>query len=66
MDTGSITVHDYDISVKYSEFADSSFENKLEKLGAALDAQCISEDMYMSKLYDDTLTPDEYARESSG
>lgn len=63
MDTGSITVHDYDISVKYSEFADSSFENKLEKLGAALDAQCISEDMYMSKLYDDTLTPDEYARE---
>lgn len=63
MNTGKITVHDYDISVKFSEFADSSFENKLEKLGAALDAQCMSEEMYMAKLYDDTLAPDEYERE---
>ena len=63
MDSEKITVRDYDISVKFSEFADSSFENKLEKLGAALDAQCISEEMYMAKLYGDTLPADEFERE---
>ena len=63
MDTNHITVHDYDISIKFSEFADDSFENKLDKLGAALDAQTISEDMYMDKLYGDTLSPEEHDRE---
>lgn len=63
MDTNHITVHDYDISIKFSEFADDSFENKLDKLGSALDAQTISEDMYMDKLYGDTLSPEEYDRE---
>lgn len=61
--SGEMTVNKYNISVKYSEFADDSFENKLEKLGLALDSQCISEDMYMEKLYGDTLTAEEYARE---
>lgn len=61
--SGLMTVNKYNISVKYSEFADDSFENKLEKLGAALDSQCISEDMYMEKLYGDTLSNEEYQRE---
>lgn len=61
--SGVMTVNKYNISVKYSEFADDSFENKLEKLGAALDSQCISEDMYMEKLYGDTLSNEEYQRE---
>ena len=63
MDSEKITVRDYDISVKFSEFADDSYENKLEKLGAALDAQCISEEMYMTKLSGDTLPADEFERE---
>jgi len=55
MDTKKITVQDYDISIRFSEFADDSFENKLEKLGAAFDAENISEEMYVEKLYGDTL-----------
>lgn len=63
MHTGIITKKDYDISVKFSEFADDSYENKLEKLGQAFDNQLISEDMFMKKLYDNTLTKEEYDKE---
>lgn len=63
MTTGKITVTEYNISIKFSEFADDSYENKLEKLGAAYDSQQISDDMYMSKLYGDTLSDDEYEKE---
>lgn len=63
MDTGMMTVQDYEISVQFSEFADDSFENKIEKLGAAFDAENISEEMYMKKLYGDTLTDADYETE---
>lgn len=59
MNTGKITVKEYDISVIFSEFADDSFENKLEALGKAYDNGIISEEMYMRKLYGDTLTVSE-------
>lgn len=59
MNTGKITVQEYDISVIFSEFADDSFENKLEALGKAYDNGIISEEMYMRKLYGDTLTSSE-------
>lgn len=63
MRTGKITVKEYDVSVKFSEFADDSYETKLEKLGAAYDSQNISVDMYMSKLYGDTLNRADYEKE---
>lgn len=63
MDTGKVTVPKYDISVKFNEFADNSYENKLEKLGQALDAENISEDMYMEKLYGNSLSRADYERE---
>lgn len=63
MHKGKITKSDYDISVKFNEFADDSYENKLEKLGQAFDNQLISEDMFMKKLYDNSLTKEEYQRE---
>ena len=63
MTKNEITVKDYDISIKFSEFADDSYENKLEKLGAAYDSQQISDDMYMDKLYGDTLSRADYNRE---
>lgn len=63
MQKGEITVQDYDISVKFSAFADDSFENKLEKLGAAFDAENISETMYIDKLYGDTIPEEEKQRE---
>lgn len=63
MNKQEITVKEYDISVKFSEFADDSYENKLEQLGAAYDSQQISDDMYMQKLYGDTLSRADYNRE---
>lgn len=59
MDTGAVSVHAYDISVKFNEFADDSFENKLEALGKAYDMEEISTDMYLNKLYGDTLSAEE-------
>lgn len=58
-----ITVKEYDIAIKFNKFADDSFENKLERLMQAFDAECISERMYMQMLYDNTLSPEEYERE---
>lgn len=63
MDTGAVSVHSYDISVKFNEFADDSFENKLEALGKAYDMEEISTDMYLNKLYGDTLSAEERAAE---
>lgn len=65
MTTGKITVQEYDISVKYSEFADDSYENKLEKLGAAYNDELISDEMFMQKLYGDSLSRADYNRELS-
>lgn len=63
MHSGQITVTDYDISIKFSEFASASFEDKLETLIMALDSQAISVDMYLQKLYDGALSDKEYKRE---
>ena len=63
MHEGKITKFDYDIAVRFSEFADDSYENKLEKLGDAFGNELISEEMYLEKLYGDTLSDHEYERE---
>lgn len=63
MDTDQITVREYDISVKFSEFADDSFENKLKVLGEAFDSENISEEMYINKLYGNTLSRADYDKE---
>lgn len=63
MHTGKITKQKYDITIKFSEFADDSYENKLEVLGKAFDNELISEEMYMDKLYGDTLSDKEYEKE---
>lgn len=63
MHKGEISKFDYDITVKFSEFADDSYEAKLEVLGSAFDNELISEEMYMDKLYGDTLSRAEYQKE---
>lgn len=63
METGCITVHHYDVSIKFNEFANDSFENRLEKLGAAFDTANMSEKMYMQKLYGDSLSDADFAEE---
>ena len=63
MNSGKITHKEYDISVKFSEFADDSFENKLQKLGEAYNAENLSDKMFMTKLYGDTLSDAEFEEE---
>jgi hypothetical protein len=63
MHTGQLTKKQYDISIKFSEFADDSYENKLETLGQAYDAQNISDEMYMNRLYGQSLSKEEFNRE---
>lgn len=63
MHTGQAPVQEYSISIKFSEFADDSYENKLKVLGQAFDAENISEKMYMEKLYGDTLSEEEFETE---
>lgn len=63
MKKGSVTCTDYSISIKFSEFADDSFENKLQKLGEAYVKGTISTDMYLDKLYGETLSKSEKEKE---
>lgn len=63
MKTGYVTCKEYDISVKFSEFANDSYENKLKILTSAYDSSSISDDMFMKKLYGDTLSKEEYDKE---
>jgi hypothetical protein len=63
MHTGQWSVQEYSISIKFSEFADESYENKLKILSQAYDGENISDEMYMEKLYGDTLSDEEYEKE---
>lgn len=54
----------YDITVKFSEFADDSYDNKLTVLGTAFDKKIISPEMLISKLYgEDELSDEDRQRE---
>lgn len=63
MHSGEVSCTEYDISVKFSEFADDSFENKLTVLTKAYDSSAISDEMFMTKLYGDTLSTEDFAKE---
>ena len=60
---GKISKKKYDISVKWSEFIDTSFEEKAGLLSAMLDNGDISPEMYIEKLYGDVLNDEEKKRE---
>lgn len=61
--TGCITRIKYDVSIKFSEFADNTFEEKSAVLADALVSGSMSPEMYMDKLYGDSLSEDDYRRE---
>lgn len=63
MNTGQITVKNYDMSINFSEFADDSFENKLTTLGDAYNKGVISTKMFLSKLYGHELSQSDYENE---
>lgn len=63
MDTDQISVKDYDISVKYCEFANPTFESMSSILLPMLTNGGISVEMYVDKLYGDSLSEEEKLQE---
>ena len=63
MDTNSISLKEYDISVMYDEFINPSFENELQILGSAWSEGQISTKRYIDLLWGDRLSDEEKAIE---
>ena len=63
MHKGNITNHNYDVYVQYDEFADASFEKKLETVLMGWREGMISDRMAVDYLYGNTLTKDVKDRE---
>lgn len=63
MDTDTISLKEYDISVKYCEFANPTFESMSAILLPMLTSGGISVEMYVDKLYGDSLSDEEKALE---
>lgn len=59
MDTDQISIQEYDISVKYCEFANPTFEAMSTTLLPMLSQGGISTEMYVDKLYGDSLSDEE-------
>ncbi len=65
MDTGEIVDMKLEISVKYDEFANPSFETELQTLGPAWSRGEISTDQYVKLLWAGKLSEDEMEREKA-
>ena len=63
MDTGNITITDYNLNIDFDEFANPSFESQLEVLGSAWVSGEISTETYVDLLWRDTKTKEEKAKE---
>ena len=63
MDTGNITIQDYDLNIDFEEFANPSFESQLETLSSAWISGAISTEVYVDLLWRDTKTAEEKAKE---
>ena len=63
MRTGNITIRDYEISVKFSSFANPSFESLSQTLTPMFNSGAISTEMYVEKLYGDSLSKKEKEKE---
>ena len=59
MDTETITITDYDISVKFCEFANPSFESLAQTLQPLWSSGAMSTEMFVEKLYGDSLSEEE-------
>ena len=63
MDTGILKSVDYNISVKYDEFANPSFESELEVLGPAWSQGELSTERYVNLLWAGKLSDEEMLKE---
>lgn len=63
MHEGTIDIRDYDINIKYNEFANPSFENQLQVLGSAWVNGEISTEKYVELLWTDKLSEEDKQKE---
>lgn len=63
MDTGNITIQDYELNIDFDEFANPSFESQLETLGPAWVSGELSTEKYVDLLWRDSMTKEEKERE---
>ena len=63
MHTGKITCKSYDISVQYEEFADASFESKLETVLAGWQSGIMSDEIALRYLHGDKLGKEMFEKE---
>ena len=63
IETDAISIKDYDISIKYCEFANTSFESLATILLPLWSQGGISSEMYVNKLYGDSLSEEEKKQE---
>lgn len=63
MDTDTISLTEYDISIKYCEFANPTFESMSKILLPMWTSGAISTEMYVNKLYGDSLSEEDKLKE---
>ena len=63
LDSGRITIQDYDVVVKFQDIATPSFNQNLQVLGAARQGGNISNELYIDLLWGDTLTEEQKQEE---
>lgn len=63
MEKGSVTITDYDVTVKFDEYATPSFESVSQNLINLLTSGGITPEMYVDKLYGDSLSEEDRQRE---
>lgn len=59
MNYQKVTCTDYDIYIKYEEFADASFENKIETVATALQASLMTDELAVQYLYKDSISAEQ-------
>ena len=63
INTQNIDIVDYDINIKYNEFANPSFENQLQTLGSAWSNGEISTEKYVELLWTDKISDEDKRKE---
>lgn len=63
MNTQNVTCRDYDISVQYAEFANDSFEKRLETVLTGWQSEFMSDEMALEMLYGDNMSKEKRKRE---
>ena len=63
IDTGDFKDSEYDISIKYDEFANPSWESQLQVLGSAWSSGQLSTERYVNLLWGGKLSDDEMLKE---